>query len=359
MSHENLSELINRLGELAPIAALPLERREEIARLCTLDSYSPNQGEIELDGWAGQVVYLLTGEAKLSYADGGFDVLVGGADSARHPLRSANRNLRACKPITDVELLRLDAEMLDLILAWDQSSNDHDASNASDATDWRMMSGMFAIQNLARGAFASLPAANISRLRDRFARIEVRRGDVILREDEPGDYYYLIESGRCTITRKVGGADMEIADLKPGDAFGEEALLSNATRNATVTMKTNGALMRLSKSDFFELLSEPLLNRIDWKEANLRVANGAQWVDVRYPAEFVRDGLPGAINIPLNEVRRSVQLLDAGREYVAYCQSGRRSSAAAFLFSQRGLRASVLAGGFHAFNTISPESVSQ
>ena len=359
MNHGRISDLIYRLGELAPIAALPFERREEIARLCTLDAISSNQGEIEISGWTGQVVYLLTGEAKLSYADGSFEVLVGGVESAQHPLFAANRNILACRPITDVELLRLDGEMLDLILAWDQSSARHEVADQPATTDWRMMSGMFAVQNLARGAFASLPAANITRLLDRFARIEVKRSDVVLREDEPGDHYYLIESGRCTVTRKIGGVEMEIADLKPGEAFGEEALLSNVLRNATVTMKTDGVLLRLSKSDFFELLSEPLLNRINWSEASQRVAKGAQWVDVRYPAEFVRDGLPGAINIPLNEVRRSVQLLDTGREYVTYCQSGRRSSAAAFLFSQRGLQASVLAGGFHEYNTILPETVSQ
>ncbi len=45
-----------------------------------------------------------------------------------------------------------------------------------------------------------------------------------------------------------------------GDAFGEEALLSDAKRNANVTMETNGALMRLSKDDFNELLKEPMLS---------------------------------------------------------------------------------------------------
>jgi rhodanese-related sulfurtransferase len=88
------------------------------------------------------------------------------------------------------------------------------------------------------------------------------------------------------------------------------------------------------------------------------VASGAQWIDVRYPAEFVHDGLPNAINIPLNEIRRAAPLLDAGREYVAYCQSGRRSAAAAFLLSQRGLRASVPADGLCGHHSTMPETVS-
>ena len=52
--------------------------------------------------------------------------------------------------------------------------------------------------------------------------------------------------------------------------------------------------------------------------------------------------------MPLNEVRNSFPVLDATREYIVYCQSGRRSSAAAFLFAQHGFRASLLEGGLWA-----------
>lgn len=338
--------LMQRLGKLAPIASLPNERQEEIARLAVVEQHSANRGEIDFNEWSGQAVYLLSGQIKLTFADGSFEVLVGGSDSAWHPIRSVTRTMTNCRPITDVELLRLDDELLDLIMAWDQSSVPS-ATATPVTTDWRMMSGMFAAQNLARSAFAPLPAANIASLLDKFARIEVKRSGVIVHEKAPGDYYYLIERGRAIVTRLIGGVEMEIANLKPGDAFGEEALLANATRNATVTMKTDGVLLRLSKSDFFAMLSEPLLNRIDWPEANRRVSGGAQWIDVRFPAEFGHDGLPDAINIPLNEIRRSVHVLNTNREYVTYCQSGRRSSAAAFLLTQRGHSASVLAGGLY------------
>ena len=76
-----------------------------------------------------------------------------------------------------------------------------------------------------------------------------------------------------------------------------------------------------------------------------RIEAGAVWLDVRYPSEYQYDKLPGAINVPLNEVRNMFAVLDRTREYVVYCQSGRRSSAAAFLFAQRGFRVSLLEGG--------------
>lgn len=50
--------------------------------------------------------------------------------------------------------------------------------------------------------------------------------------------------------------------------------------------------------------------------------------------------------MPLNEVRNSFPVLEPSREYIVYCQSGRRSSAAAFLFAQRGFKVCLLQGGF-------------
>jgi rhodanese-related sulfurtransferase len=139
-----------------------------------------------------------------------------------------------------------------------------------------------------------------------------------------------------------------LAELKSGDAFGEEALVSEAKRNATVVALGDSVLLRLDKQHFNELLREPLLKRASFEVAAERVRNGALWLDVRYPSEYQYDKLPGAINVPLAEVRNMFAVLDRTKEYVAYCQSGRRSAAAAFLFAQRGFKVWVLQGGLKA-----------
>jgi rhodanese-related sulfurtransferase len=54
------------------------------------------------------------------------------------------------------------------------------------------------------------------------------------------------------------------------------------------------------------------------------------------------------VNVPLAEVRNMFAVLDRTREYVAYCQSGRRSAAAAFLFAQRGFKVWLLDGGMRS-----------
>jgi rhodanese-related sulfurtransferase len=170
--------------------------------------------------------------------------------------------------------------------------------------------------------------------------ILVKDGDVIVRQGDAGDFYYVLTEGGAQVTRTV-----ELATLKAGASFGEEALVADTKRNATITMTSDGMLMRLSKDDFNELLREPLLNRVSPEEARQRVSDGAVWLDVRHAKEYHHSHLPKAVNIPLHELRMRMAELDKNQHYVCYCGTGRRSSAAAFLLVQRGYQASVLNGG--------------
>lgn len=56
----------------------------------------------------------------------------------------------------------------------------------------------------------------------------------------------------------------------------------------------------------------------------------------------------GALFCPLQDLRSLAKDLDQGFEYICYCKTGRRSSAAAFLLSQLGFRACVLKDGLQA-----------
>lgn len=339
------------LKRLEPLDALSADSLRELSRMCYVEKVSRNLDPFRLKGMHGQAVYLVKGELKVDYPDASSEILVGGTGAAVQPLDKRKPAITGAKAITDVELIRIDEEVLDIMLTWDQlagppsGKSTRKAEEATDRTDWRTLSGMFAAEKLTQGVFASLPPANIEALLMRFQRIRAPRGEVVIRQGEEGDFYYIIERGRCIVSRSVGGANMELAELKAGDAFGEEALVANTRRNATVTMKTDGVLLRLAKDDFIALLKEPLIHRIGRQEADRKVAAGAVWLDVRFPAEYNTDKLPGAINIPLNEIRNLFGALDRQKEYIVYCQSGRRSSAAAFLLSQRGFKAYLLDGG--------------
>jgi rhodanese-related sulfurtransferase len=81
-----------------------------------------------------------------------------------------------------------------------------------------------------------------------------------------------------------------------------------------------------------------------------QVNAGGRWIDVRLPSEYERSHIPGAINIPMISLHKSARDLARDVTYVCYCKTGRRSSAAAFVFNSYGLRTSVLRGGIEAVN---------
>jgi CRP-like cAMP-binding protein len=77
---------------------------------------------------------------------------------------------------------------------------------------------------------APLPAPALERLAHSLVPRTVPAGEVVFREGEPGDLFWIIESGEAEVS--VGGA--EIRRLGPGDGFGEIALLRDVPRTATV-----------------------------------------------------------------------------------------------------------------------------
>lgn len=338
------------LKGLDPLSSLSDRRLKELIDVCYLEPVQRNVDPFEQRSLAGQSVYVVRGELALVYGQGSSEVLVGGSGEARYPV-GKRRKFTSAKAVTEVQLIRIDDDLLDVMLTWDQAvmqkraEADRPAERPASGPDWGSMSGVFGINNLRFGAFSQLPPAHIDELLRRLERVEVNAGEVIIQEGAEGDYYYLVESGRCQVGRMVGGVSMTLAELKSGDTFGEEALVSQVKRNATVTMMTDGKLLRLRKQDFDALLREPLLRAINMEQATQKVLNGAQWIDVRYPSEYQYDRLPGARNIPLSEIRNAFGALDMNEEYIVYCQSGRRSAAAAFLLAQHGYQAFVLKGG--------------
>ena len=342
---------IRSLTSLEPISSFSPARLRELLDYCHVESVAQGSDPFKEHPSTGQSVYLLRGELEVMYEDGNRVLIRSGSEWARHPIGKRQPDIRSAQALSRVQLLRVDDDLLDRMVTWDQFAY-HDEvkpmalKDSSESAVKRLLySGMFNAENLSNSPFAHLPSANIGKLLNRIEAVAVWDKDVIIHEGDEGDYYYLIESGRAQVTRLVGGANLVLAELKAGDVFGEEALISDSKRNATVTMKSNGVLLRLKKQDFLELLQEPLLHRISYQDARQKVAQGAVWLDVRHPPEYRYDKLPGAINVPLNDIRSAIGVLNKATPYIAYCQSGSRSAAAAFILAQAGYDVCVLENG--------------
>lgn len=344
---------IRILTVLEPISMLSADRLREILDYCHIVTVHKGSNPFDAHDIDGQSVYLVDGEIELVYQDGNRVVVSAQSEWAKYPIGEHQPHIVSAKALRESQLLRIDSELLDRMVALDQFSRNASLSVAaregSPGVTVSMMhllnSGMFSAENLSKGPLSNLPMANIEALLQCIEAVAVRKGDVIIREGDDGDYYYLIDYGSARVTRRVGGVDMQLANLGAGDVFGEEALVAGIERNATVTMESNGILLRIGRDDFLKLLQEPLLHKLNFEQALHAVEQGALWLDVRHPSEYRHDRLQGAMNVPLNDIRNAIGVLDRGNKYIVYCQSGRRSAAAAFIMAQAGYDVMVLDGG--------------
>lgn len=101
------------------------------------------------------------------------------------------------------------------------------------------------------GLLATLPGATLVRLAERMVREDVASGTAIVREDEPGDRFYVLLSGLASVTQRELGAR---SLLRPGETFGEVAVALDVQRTATVTAMTPCVVASCDRATFDEYL---------------------------------------------------------------------------------------------------------
>jgi MFS family permease len=99
--------------------------------------------------------------------------------------------------------------------------------------------------------FAPMPAPAVERLLANLVRVDVRPGDVVIREGDPGDRFYVIDRGEVEVTTR-GTA---IGRRRAGDYVGEIALLRDVPRTATVTAVTGVSMYALDRDVFLGALT--------------------------------------------------------------------------------------------------------
>ena len=88
----------------------------------------------------------------------------------------------------------------------------------------------------------------------RFAKT-FEAGSVIISEHEPGDCFYLIQSGRVQLVKCVNGKKKNLDILMPGEFFGEMAILENTPRSATCVAIDKVEVLEFNKQNFEILIT--------------------------------------------------------------------------------------------------------
>jgi CRP-like cAMP-binding protein len=335
------------LKTFSPLDGLKAENLHALARKIHIRDLAGGRTLFKEGDSEKKTFYLVNGVVELRADDKLIGTIRSGSPEARAALAPGLPRKFTARAADDIEYIMIDSDLLDVLLTWDQTGQYEVTELQSDGLD---VTGDWMTTLLQTKAFHRIPPANIQAIFMRMQRINYKERDVVIKQGTEGDYFYVVVSGKCVVTREtpLNKEGIKLAELGTGDSFGEEALIAEAKRNATVTMSTDGTLMRLGKADFQTLLNEPLLQWVDQDKAKEIVAHGGKWLDVRLPSEFQNFRIDGAVNIPLYFIRLKLNALDKNVQYVVCCDTGRRSSAAAYILSERGFEAYVLKGGLAA-----------
>lgn len=291
----------------------------------------------------GRTIYLLSGAVDIEAEDGLSKTLDAGDIDAAHAVSPEQPRQATVRSRTPVNVLRFDSKRLDRVLAWDQSTETLEKALAAlypgENSDW--------IRRLLQSRlFYRLPPANVVELFGKLKPEPVSRGQRIISRGEQAESCYFIREGVAEVSIPGDTGPVTLALLEKGQYFGEEGLLIEGSRNADIVMVSDGVLMRLDKADFDVLLKAPSLAMLEFAAAMNEVESGrARWLDVRLVDEQERGILEGALCMPLQSLRVKSRLLPKEQRYIVYCDTGRRSAAAAFLLGVLGYDIQVLDGG--------------
>lgn len=335
-----------QLRSYVPVNALTDDHLSTLMRDREIEFLCKGQALFDIGDTDNHNVYLIHGEIEVFDAVGSRRVVRSADAGTKYPLCHRQPRRERAVALTDCSVVRFDSTLLDNMLCWDQVANCIMADISSqreldDDAAWMMTL-------LRSNLFYKVPPMNIREILNCFEAQSVAEGQVILRQGELGDCLYYIKDGQADVLRaddERGKSDL-VATLDAGRCFGEDALVNETARNATIVMRTPGTLMRLGKNDFFKLLRKPAVDAINFRQAEDLVSAGARWIDVRTQDEFDSGHCKGALHIPLRLAYIKSRMLDKSARYVTCCNTGTRAQAAAHLLAQHGFQVSALASGF-------------
>lgn len=330
------------LARFSPFNTLAYDYLSKVMEKATLKEYTKGAIIFKRGRELHESFYLVKGSVDL--IDSQFAVTSFSSTDELHKvaLNTSSPTKVSAVAKSEVMILSVESDFSDLVLAWSESRSEHSQNKADENPEFESAEeGDWMSSLLQSPFFNKIPPGNIRQLFLRFKTQKVAADEVIVKEGERGDFFYVLEAGSAKVIDKQGNI---LAALRPGDYFGEEALVGETTRNATVQMLTQGKLMCLEKSDFLTLLQEPVRRFITYEDLTKPGEQQVSYqiIDVRLPLERRFQSVPQSRNIPLSQLRKHLPSLDLSQVYVVTDDAGRRADVAAQLLNQAGYETLIL-----------------
>ena len=356
--HKDLNITDSLMAKYSPLSQLSKKYRNQVIKRSQVMTFSSGDVIFEKDHTLSFTYYLLAGKIKTRKSLLHSDIIDASEPRCLNPINSSVPTGVSAKAIEPGHLLLIDTKFLDRSLGWTEAETKKENENAkvSPATlaapevpspeefgkfneehfDW--------IANLLEfPLFFNLPPSNIDKIFEKFERIDVHEEQVIIEEGDEGDYFYLLISGSARVI--IGGREDKPIRLSKGSYFGEEALVSDTVRSASVIMNEDGVLARLDKASFQSLLHDPLVKTVSetkFHEARASKPNEIVLLDIRSEGEFEYAPIPTCLHIELSQLRQKIHKLDKNKIYYITEEGGQRSDIAAHILSQTNLNVFVI-----------------
>ena len=192
------------LKGLIPANALKAENFEELAGKTFVETVASGKTIFKEGDHDKKAVYVIEGQVEILSGSsnnndvtspGGYGVEAG-SDKAKHALANRQPRKQSALAKTDCKIIKIDSDLLDILLTWDQLSGievveitaDDNAEN-DDEVDWMT-------RILQSKAFLQVPPANIQTMFMRMQEVPLKAGTEIIKQDDDGDYYYIIKKGK-------------------------------------------------------------------------------------------------------------------------------------------------------------------
>ncbi|WP_426414628.1 cyclic nucleotide-binding domain-containing protein [Aestuariirhabdus sp. LZHN29] len=297
------------------------------------------------------VSYLLKGQVELRHSFADRKPLRDCDELAHQPLEELVGIGASIRALEDCVVVRFERDLIDKLRS--KSSNlgeNYSVVNIEEGVDYLSDTLIdddyqedWTLQLLDSPLARNLKPIALHRLMALLERLPVKKGDRLVQQGSRADYFYILISGEAVLNTDPNGPfkGQSIA-MHEGSHFGEEALLGETLRNATVSMTSDGVMGRLNREQFLEVFSDSLLPTLPEAQFSRRLkqAEGpCVLLDVRFREELRNDTRSHVLNIPISRLRSVLPQLDRATTYLLPYQSDQRSELATCILRQHGFTA--------------------
>src|SRR3990172_11833493 len=222
LEQEESAKYGDLIRTLVPVSDLSPQLQNKLISLATILAFNKKEFVFKHGDMDDYAFYLLAGQIELLADNHVQSTIVSGTDSARYAMARLQPRQFSARAKTDLVILELKRTNLDKLMVLDQQGKEQETNGGGAEMEVSHISeedsGDWMTRMLQSELFTRLPTANIQKLFALLEPVEYKAGDTVINQDDAGDYYFIIQEGRCEVIRTPlpGAKFIKIAELHAG-----------------------------------------------------------------------------------------------------------------------------------------------